>query len=107
MNKCVFLVILTGMLALNLPAQSSLRPIVPQPVYAADTSFVELYYKAWEASKVYEFLGIRGLQTNVWPEAEHPLQEGNVAYHLRTGKHDITEYDWNNYIQFANKYFKK
>lgn len=40
--------ILNGILALDLPAQSSLRPIVPQPVYAADTSFVELYYKAWE-----------------------------------------------------------
>lgn len=87
--------------------------IAPRPLYIASGTEDRWadpqgeFLCAWEASKVYEFLGIRGLQTNVWPEAEHPLQEGNVAYHLRTGKHDITEYDWNNYIQFANKYFKK
>ena len=35
-----------------------------------------------------------------------PSIEGNVAYHLREGKHDITLYDWQNYILFADKYLK-
>ena len=35
-------------LTLLLTATLSLQEIVPQPVYAADTTFVELYYTAWE-----------------------------------------------------------
>ena len=38
---------------------------------------------------------------------EEPDNSGYVAYHLRTGKHDITSYDWAQYIKFANQHFKK
>ena len=32
---------------------------------------------------------------------------GDVGYHLRIGKHDITVYDWMNYCDFADKHFGK
>ena len=34
-------------------------------------------------------------------EADVPLHDGHVAYHLRTGLHDITRYDWQCYMDFA------
>ena len=29
-----------------------------------------------------------------------------VAYHNRTGVHDVTDFDWENYIKFADKWLK-
>ena len=98
--------------ALPFDQHELLALVAPRPLYVASATKDRWadpkgeFLSAWEASKVYEFLGAKGLPTNIWPEAEHPLQEGDVAYHIRTGKHDITAYDWENYIRFADKYFK-
>ena len=37
-----------------------------------------------------------------FPGVEHPVAGSAVAYHMRTGKHDITDYDWDHYIRFAD-----
>jgi hypothetical protein len=29
-----------------------------------------------------------------------------VAYHIRTGKHDVTDFDWEQYIKWAEKFVK-
>ena len=31
----------------------------------------------------------------------------DVAYHVRTGKHDVTDYDWAQYLKFADLHLKK
>lgn len=87
--------------------------IAPRPLYVASAS-EDLwadpkgeFLAAVEASKVYEFLGLPGLAISEFPAPQQPSQEGNVAYHLRSGKHDITAYDWQNYIKFADKYLKR
>lgn len=86
--------------------------IAPRPLYVASAdadSWADPkgeFLAAREASKVYEFLGVPGLAVSEWPAVELPSIEGNVAYHLREGKHDITLYDWQNYILFADKYLK-
>ena len=52
------------------------------------------------ASPAWEAYGKKGLVTPraVIPAPETPLSEGRVTYHLRTGRHDLTAYDWDRYI---------
>jgi hypothetical protein len=32
------------------------------------------------------------------PEPDHALKTGTIGYHLRTGKHDVTDDDWQQYL---------
>lgn len=41
-----------------------------------------------------------------YPKADTPLQDGFIAYHVRTGEHDITSWDWQQFIFFADKRLK-
>lgn len=44
---------------------------------------------------------------NWGPAVNEPLWKGNCGYHMRTGIHDVTEYDWQAYIGFANLHLKR
>ena len=39
------------------------------------------------------------------PTVNIPIMN-RVAYHNRTGVHDVTDFDWENYIKFADKWLK-
>ena len=53
------------------------------------------------ASPVWRLYGKPGLIAHGFPKADVPLHDGHAAYHLRTGLHDITRYDWQCYMDFA------
>ena len=53
------------------------------------------------ASPAWRLYGMPGLIAHGFPKADAPLHAGNAAYHLRTGMHDITRYDWQCYMDFA------
>ena len=54
------------------------------------------------ASKVWNLYGKAGLVHHGFPKPDVPLHAGNVGYHLRSGLHDITRYDWRCYMDFAD-----
>ena len=55
------------------------------------------------ASPAWELFGRKGLVADAFPSPEMPLSDGTVSYHLRTGKHDLTEADWDVYLDFWEK----
>lgn len=59
------------------------------------------------AAPVFKLFGLDGLMTSIMPKAEMPLHEGHIGYHLRTGKHNLTEYDWSCFVDFADKHLGK
>ena len=88
--------------------------IAPRPVYVA--SAVEdqwadpkgEYLSALNAASVYKLLGTDAFG-DVTSQELPPLNTSvgaTIGYHIRSGKHDVTDFDWEMYIQFANKHFK-
>ena len=55
------------------------------------------------ASPAWELYGKRGLVGDTFPGADHPLQDGSISYHMRTGEHNLTPYDWDRYMDFADR----
>lgn len=80
--------------------------IAPRPVYVAsatDDLWADPkgeFLSVKEASIVYNMYGIPALSSTSMPQANSPII-GEVGYHLRTGKHDITMFDWEQYVKFA------
>lgn len=53
-------------------------------------------------SEVYELLGYRGLITpDSYPMPGTSLHSGDVGYHIRSGHHYFSRYDWNRYMDFV------
>lgn len=82
--------------------------IAPRPLYvgsAADDLWSDPkgeFLSAWHAGEVYALFGKKGLGSNEMPPVGQPV--GNtIHYHIRKGKHDITLYDWQQYLNFAKK----
>ncbi len=53
------------------------------------------------AGVVFELLGHEGLTDDVWPAVDQPLLS-RVGYHVRPGGHDVTEADWQRFMDFAD-----
>lgn len=96
----------------EIPADGNLllSLIAPRPLYVASAQGDEWsdpkgeFLSALSASRVYALLGKPALPPNTEPPAiDHPVGlKGFVAYHERTGKHDVTAFDWQSYIAFLD-----
>ncbi len=56
------------------------------------------------ANPVYHLLGKSGMKAASMPAVNTPVA-GTIGYHIRTGAHDVTDFDWQQYLRFADAHF--
>jgi len=81
--------------------------IAPRPVYVASADR-DLwadprgeFLSALHAGPVYRLLGATGLPSETMPPLDRPAL-GAVGYHVRSGAHDVKQFDWERYLDFAD-----
>ncbi|PWU16430.1 MAG: acetylxylan esterase [Bdellovibrio sp.] len=79
--------------------------VAPRPVYVTSASedlwgdpqgeFLGLK----KAEPVYRLFGLQGLSIDRMPVSNSPVW-ASVAYHVRRGRHDLADYDWEQFLKF-------
>jgi hypothetical protein len=82
--------------------------IAPRPLYVASAAEDEWadphgeYLSLFYGSRVYALYGQEAIERVELPAVGTSLQAGRLGYHIRPGEHDLTRYDWERYLDFAD-----
>ncbi|HEV1993384.1 MAG TPA: hypothetical protein VGR03_03540, partial [Candidatus Acidoferrum sp.] len=86
--------------------------MAPRPVYIATAEQDRWgdprgsFLAAKAAEPVYKLFGRAGLGADEMPPVETPV--GNfIGFHNRKGSHGLNEYDWEQFLNFADRQFGK
>jgi hypothetical protein len=55
---------------------------------------------------VFGLWGDRAIAADAMPALEQPLVSGRRGYHIRRGPHNLTPYDWDRFMDFADTLWK-
>ncbi len=86
--------------------------MAPRPVYiasAVDDRWADPkgeFLAGLHANPVYQLYGLPGLPAKKQPPLDTPSM-GTIGYHIRTGRHDVTKFDWAAYLKFADKHLPR
>ncbi|UCF14340.1 MAG: hypothetical protein JSW59_13075 [Phycisphaerales bacterium] len=64
------------------------------------------FLAAKHAGEVYRLFGLTGLEAESIPPIESPVHGGHIGHHIHAGRHDLIEYDWQRFMDFADRHFK-
>lgn len=97
----------------NLPVDQHmlLACVAPRPLYVTSAS-QDLwadprgeFLSAVHASPAYQLYGAGGLSLDMKIQIETPIMN-TIGYHIRQGVHEITGYDWEQFVNFAKLHFQ-
>jgi len=95
------------------PAALLLALIAPRALYVASAD-EDLwsdprgeFLSQVHASPVYALFGEPAMAADEMPPLDRPLVAGRRAYHVRSGGHNLTPYDWDRFADFADRIWRK
>jgi hypothetical protein len=84
----------------------------PRPVYITsaeqdlEADPQGMFLACVAAGPVYKLLGAQDLGADRMPGLNQPVMH-TLGFHYRTGKHEVTAYDWDQFLKFADMHFRK
>jgi hypothetical protein len=84
----------------------------PRPVYVTSAEQDQwadpkgMFLACVGAGPVYKLLGAQDLGTDQMPGLNQPILH-TLGFHYRTGKHEVTAYDWEQFLKFADMHWRK
>lgn len=87
--------------------------MAPRPVYVASAEQDDWadplgeYLSLYHAAPVYSLFGHSVQLPKDHPKLNKPMVSGPMGYHIRSGRHDITRYDWEQYLDFVDQQFNE
>ena len=87
--------------------------MAPRPLYVAsaqDDDWADPFgeqLSAFLATEIYDLYKLKTFIKKEPATINVSVKKGFVGYHIRSGKHDVKAYDWQQFLDFADYHFKK